>query len=225
MIISIKNLIKNICLISINGELIEISDLYTMILEKEIQFILALDTLKSVNRRNFNLDDSRRENTAEHSWQIVVLAQILYPYAKNKEQIDLLKVIRMLSIHDVVEIEAGDTFIFDEKKMVGKYDRELQAAKNIFGILDEPLRSEFLDLWIEFEAEETPDAIFACAVDRIMPFLLNTHSKATSWTEANVTAAQVSQVVGEAVKRGSDELGEVFDVLLKKAINEAKLVE
>ena len=225
MIISIKNLIKNICLISINGELIEISDLYTMILEKEIQFILALDARKSVNRRNFNLDDSRRENTAEHSWQIVVLAQILYPYARNKEQIDLLKVIRMLSIHDVVEIEAGDTFIFDEKKMVGKYDRELQAAKNIFGILDEPLRSEFLNLWIEFEAEETPDAIFACAVDRIMPFLLNTHSKATSWTEANVTAAQVSKVVGEAVKRGSDELGEVFDVLLKKAIDEAKLVE
>ena len=85
-----------------------------MILEKEIEFILALDALKSVNRRNFNLDNSRRENTAEHSWQIVVFAQILLPYSKNKEQIDLLRVIRMLSIHDVVEIEAGDTFIFDK---------------------------------------------------------------------------------------------------------------
>ena len=82
-----------------------------MILDKEIQFILALDALKNVNRRNFNLDNSRRENTAEHSWQIVVFAQILFPYAKNKNQIDLLRVIRMLSIHDVVEIEAGDTFI------------------------------------------------------------------------------------------------------------------
>lgn len=196
-----------------------------MILEKELNFILALDALKGVNRRNFNLDDSRRENTAEHSWQIVVMAQILFPYAKNKQEIDLLRVIRMLSIHDVVEIEAGDTFIFDEAKMNGKYDRELQAAQNIFGILDEPLRSEFLNLWIEFEAEETPDAIFACAVDRIMPFILNTHSKATSWTEAGVTANQVSNVVGKAVKRASDELGEVFDVLLKKAIDEAKLVE
>lgn len=196
-----------------------------MILEKELNFILALDALKGVNRRNFNLDDSRRENTAEHSWQIVVMAQILFPYAKNKQEIDLLRVIRMLSIHDVVEIEAGDTFIFDEAKMNGKYDRELQAAQNIFGILDEPLRSEFLNLWIEFEAEETPDAIFACAVDRIMPFILNTHSKATSWTEAGVTANQVSNVVGKAVKRTSDELGEVFDVLLKKAIDEGKLVK
>lgn len=196
-----------------------------MILEKEIKFILALDALKNVNRRNFNHDDSRRENTAEHSWQIVVLAQILLPYAKNHEQIDLLRVIKMLSIHDVVEIEAGDTFIFDETKMAGKYDRELQAAKNIFGILDEPLRSEFLNLWIEFEAEETPDAVFACAVDRIMPFILNTHSKATSWTEAGVSAERVINIVGKAVKRASEEMGEAFDVLLKKAIDEGKLIE
>lgn len=196
-----------------------------MILEKEIKFILGLDALKNVNRRNFNHDDSRRENTAEHSWQIVVLAQILLPYAKNHEQIDLLRVIKMLSIHDVVEIEAGDTFIFDETKMAGKYDRELQAAKNIFGILDEPLRSEFLNLWIEFEAEETPDAVFACAVDRIMPFILNTHSKATSWTEAGVSAEQVINIVGKAVKRASEEMGEAFDVLLKKAIDEGKLIE
>lgn len=196
-----------------------------MILEKEIKFILALDALKNVNRRNFNHDDSRRENTAEHSWQIVVLAQIFLPYAKNHEQIDLLRVIKMLSIHDVVEIEAGDTFIFDETKMAGKYDRELQAAKNIFGILDEPLRSEFLNLWIEFEAEETPDAVFACAVDRIMPFILNTHSKATSWTEAGVSAEQVINIVGKAVKRASEEMGEAFDVLLKKAIDEGKLIK
>lgn len=196
-----------------------------MILEKEIKFILALDALKNVNRRNFNHDDSRRENTAEHSWQIVVLAQILLPYAKNHEQIDLLRVIKMLSIHDVVEIEAGDTFIFDETKMAGKYDRELQAAENIFGILDEPLRSEFLNLWIEFEAEETPDAVFACAVDRIMPFILNTHSKATSWTEAGVSAEQVINIVGKAVKRASAEMGDAFDVLLKKAIDEGKLIK
>ncbi|SNV41147.1 5'-nucleotidase [Chryseobacterium taklimakanense] len=196
-----------------------------MILEKEIKFILALDALKNVNRRNFNHDDSRRENTAEHSWQIVVLAQILLPYAKNYEQIDLLRVIKMLSIHDVVEIEAGDTFIFDETKMVGKYDRELQAAKNIFGILDEPLGSEFLNLWIEFEAEETPDAIFACAVDRIMPFILNGNSKATSWTEASVTSQQVENIVGKAVKRASEAMGEAFDILLEKAIEEGKLIK
>ena len=196
-----------------------------MILEKEIQFILALDALKKVNRRNFNLDDSRRENTAEHSWQIVVFAQVLLPYAKDKDKIDLLRVIRMLSIHDVVEIEAGDTFIFDESAMTGKYDRELQAAKNTFGILDEPLSSDFLNLWMEFEAEKTPDAIFACAVDRIMPFLLNVYGSAKSWTEADVKVDQVENIVGKAVKRASAEMGEAFDVLLKKALDEGKLQE
>lgn len=196
-----------------------------MILEKEIQFILALDALKKVDRRNFNLDDSRRENTAEHSWQIVVFAQVLLPYAKEKDQIDLLRVIRMLSIHDVVEIEAGDTFIFDESAMTGKYERELAAAKKTFGILDEPLNSEFLNLWIEFEAEETPDAIFACAVDRIMPFLLNVYGSAKSWTEADVKVNQVENIVGKAVRRASAEMGEAFDVLLKKALDEGKLVE
>ncbi len=196
-----------------------------MILEKEIQFILALDALKNVNRRNFNLDNSRRENTAEHSWQIVVFAQILLPYAKNKDKIDLLRVIKMLSVHDVVEIEAGDTFIFDEAAMTGKYDRELAAAKKIFGILGDPLGSEFLNLWMEFESEETPDAIFACAVDRIMPFLLNVYGSAESWTEASVNAKQVENIVGIAVKKASDEMGEAFDVLLKKALDEGKLVE
>ncbi len=196
-----------------------------MILQKEINFILALDALKSVNRRNFNLDNSRRENTAEHSWQIVVFAQILFPYAKNKDQIDLLRVIRMLSIHDVVEIEAGDTFIFDENAMTGKYDRELAAAKKTFGILDEPLSSEFLNLWIEFEAEESNDAIFACAVDRIMPFLLNVYGSAESWTEAGIKTNQVEKIVGKAVKRASDEMGEAFDILLKKALDEGKLKE
>lgn len=194
-----------------------------MVLEKEIQFILALDALKNVNRRNFNLDNSRRENTAEHSWQIVVFAQILLPYAKNKNKIDLLRVIKMLSIHDVVEIEAGDTFIFDEAAMTGKYDRELAAAKKIFGILGDPLGSEFLSLWMEFEAEETPDAIFACAVDRIMPFLLNVYGSAESWTEANVKSNQVENIVGKVVKRASDEMGEAFDILLKKALDEGKL--
>ena len=194
-----------------------------MILEKEIHFILALDALKNVNRRNFNLDNLRRENTAEHSWQIVVFAQILLPYAKDKSQIDLLRVIKMLSIHDGVEIEAGDTFIFDQSAMNGKYEREMRAAKNTFGILDEPLRSDFLKLWIEFEAEETPDAIFACAVDRIMPFVLNVYGSALSWTEASVKKEQVENIVGKAVKRASAEMGEAFDILLKKAIDEGKL--
>jgi putative hydrolase of HD superfamily len=125
-----------------------------MKIQKEIDFILAVDALKNVQRRNYNADDTRRENTAEHSWQIIILAQILFPYAKNRADIDLLRVIRMLSIHDLVEIEAGDTFLFDEAAMVGKFEREKISAQKIFGILDEPLRTEFFNLWLEFEEEK-----------------------------------------------------------------------
>ncbi|WP_419870299.1 HD domain-containing protein [Chryseobacterium sp. CT-SW4] len=195
-----------------------------MKIRKEIDFILAVDALKNVQRRNYNADDSRRENTAEHSWQIIILAQILFPYAKNKEEIDLLRVIRMLSIHDLVEIEAGDTFLFDEKAMVGKFEREKQSAKNIFGILDEPLRSEFFDLWMEFEAEETPDAVFACAIDRIMPFILNSHTSGKSWTEAGVTERQIRNMLEKAISRASDEMGEAFQHLLDVNLEEEKVL-
>lgn len=196
-----------------------------MKIQKEIDFILAIDALKNVNRRNYNADDSRRENTAEHSWQIVVLAQILYPYAKNNTEINLLRVIRMLSIHDLVEIDAGDTFLFDEEGMKGKFEREKIAAKNIFGILDQPLSSDFYNLWIEFEEEKTPDAIFACAIDRIMPFILNAHTSGKSWTEAGVTEKQVRNMLENAICRASDDMGEYFHQLISKCIDEEKLVK
>ena len=193
-----------------------------MKIQKEIDFILAVDALKNVQRRNYNADDSRRENTAEHSWQIIILAQILFPYAKNNTEINLFRVIRMLSIHDLVEIDAGDTFLFDEEGMKGKFEREKLAAKKIFGILDEPLSSEFYNLWIEFEEEETPDAIFACAIDRMMPFILNTYTSGKSWTEAGVTETQVRNMLENAIGRASDEMGECFQLLMKKCFDEKK---
>ena len=195
-----------------------------MKIQKEIDFIVAIDALKNVQRRNYNADDSRRENTAEHSWQIIILAQILFPYAKNRAEIDLLRVIRMLSIHDLVEIEAGDTFLFDEAAMVGKFEREKLSAQNIFGILDEPIRSEFFNLWLEFEEEKTPDAIFACAIDRIMPFILNSHTSGKSWTEAAVTEKQVRKMLENAISRASDEMGEAFQFLMLKNLEAEKVL-
>lgn len=195
-----------------------------MKIQKEIDFIVAIDALKNVQRRNYNADDSRRENTAEHSWQIIILAQILFPYAKNRADIDLLRVIRMLSIHDLVEIEAGDTFLFDEAAMVGKFEREKLSAQNIFGILDEPIRSEFFNLWLEFEEEKTPDAIFACAIDRIMPFILNSHTSGKSWTEAAVTEKQVRKMLENAISRASDEMGEAFQFLMFKNLEAEKVL-
>ena len=194
-----------------------------MFLEKELEFILAIDALKNVNRRNFNLDNSRRENTAEHSWQVMVFAQILFPYARNKEKIDFPKVLKMLSIHDVVEIDAGDTFFYDEKANEGKYERELESAKRIFGILSEPMQSEFLNLWLEFEAGETEDAIFANAVDRMIPFTLNCYNNGKSWTEANVTFEKVKQLLRPKIEKASQDMAETFDVLIKKAFDEGKL--
>ncbi|CEN53928.1 HD domain-containing protein [Capnocytophaga canis] len=195
-----------------------------MELAKELEFILTLDKLKNVQRRNYNLDDTRRENSAEHSWQVMVLAQIMYPYAKNKEQIDLFRVMKMLSIHDIVEIDAGDTFVYDEKAMVGKYERELASAKRIFGILGEPLSAEFLALWEEFESGESVDAIFASAVDRIIPFILNAHTSGKSWREAKVSAEKVRNIVGAAVEKGSEELTELFEILLQRSIDTGKIV-
>jgi len=196
-----------------------------MKIQKEIDFILAVDALKNVQRRNYNADDSRRENTAEHSWQIIILAQILFPYAKNRADIDLLRVIRMLSVHDLVEIEAGDTFLFDEAAMVGKFEREKLSAQNIFGILDEPIRSEFFNLWLEFEEEQTPDSVFACAIDRIMPFILNSHTSGKSWTEAAVTEKQVRNMLENAISRASDEMGEAFQYLMIKNLETEKVLK
>ena len=195
-----------------------------MYLEKEIEFILTLDQLKNVIRRNFNHDNSRRENTAEHSWQVIVFAQILFPYARNKEKIDLGRVIKMLSIHDVVEIDAGDTFFYDEKANEGKFERELASAERIFGILEEPMKSEFMNLWLEFEAGETEDAIFANAVDRMIPFTLNCHNNGTSWTEANVELEKVKKMLRPKIEQASQDMADTFDVLLKKAFDEGKLV-
>lgn len=129
----------------------------------------------------------------------------------------------MLSIHDLVEIHAGDTFIFDEALMEGKFEREKIAARKIFGILNEDLAEEFYNLWIEFEEEKTPDAIFACSIDRIMPFILNSYTEGKSWTEAGVTSEQARKIIENAVKRSSDEMGEVFDILIEKNIAEGRL--
>lgn len=194
-----------------------------MFLQKEIEFILLIDKLKNVSRRNFNADDSRRENTAEHSWQVMIVAQLLYPYAKDKENINLLRVLKMLSIHDIVEIEAGDTFVYDQEAMQNKYERELLAAKNIFGKLDAALGEEFLSLWIEFEAAQSVDARFASAVDRFIPFLLNSYTLGKSWTEAAVTVDKVRKIVGEELPNIAPEFTQLFEELIQKNVKEGKL--
>lgn len=183
-------------------------------LKQQIDFVLEADKLKNVIRRNHLADDSRRENTAEHTWHTILTALLLFEYAENKHELNLLHIVRMISIHDLVEIEAGDTFMFDVEANKNKFDRENQAAKKIFTLLPYDQGKQYYDTWLEFEKEETPDAIFAASVDKIMPVLLNTYSKGVSWRETNITAEQVHTTL-KVIKKGSKKIQELLEELIR----------
>lgn len=185
-------------------------------LKQQIEFILEVDKLKNVIRRNYLVDDSRRENTAEHSWHTILLALILHEYAENRSQLDLLRIVKMLAIHDLVEIEAGDTFMFDTEGNKGKFDRENQAAKKLFTKLPYDQGKEYYELWLEFEKEETHDSIYAASVDKIMPVMLNAYSKGISWKEADVTAQMVFDTL-KGIKKGPRKIQELLQEMVKLA--------
>ncbi|WP_262511538.1 HD domain-containing protein [Chryseobacterium carnipullorum] len=111
-----------------------------------------------------------------------------------------------------------------KKQWWGNLKEKKISAQKIFGILDEPLRTEFFELWLEFEEEKTPDAIFACSIDRIMPFILNAHTSGKSWTEAGVTEKQIRNMLENAITRASDEMGEAFQTLLSRSLDTEKVV-
>ena len=188
-------------------------------LKQQIAFILEADKLKNVIRRNYLVDDSRRENTAEHTWHTTLVALLLFEYADNREELDLLHIIRMITIHDLVEIDAGDTFMFDEEANREKFSRENQAAKKIFAMLPYDQGKKYYDLWLEFEKEETPNAIFAASVDKIMPVLLNARSSGASWREAKITSDKVFDtlaIIGKGPKKIAELVKELVTESLKK---------
>lgn len=191
-------------------------------LSQQLHFILETDKLKQVIRRNFIADASRRENTAEHSWQIILITLTFSEYAKEKN-IDLLRVIKMLTVHDLVEIYAGDVFLFDEQANVDKYDNETLSAEKIFGILPPDQKEEFISLWTEFEHRSTQEAVFANTIDRIAPFLLNSVNGGQSWTEAGVKVEQAMRRLN-IIEQGSDELWNLFLQLVEVAKNKSLLV-
>ena len=192
-------------------------------LRQQIDFILEADKLKKVIRRNWLADDSRRENTAEHTWHSILATMLFFEYADNKEDLDLLQIIRMITLHDLVEIEAGDTFMFDEEGNRDKFNRENQAAKKLFTLLPYNQGKEYYELWHEFEKEETPNAIFAAAIDKIMPVLLNTYSKGTSWREAGITGERVFETL-QSIEKGPAKIRELLSELVGKAREKGNLV-
>ena len=189
-------------------------------LEKQIAFLLEIDKLKSVLRRTYLLDDPRHENSAEHSWHLAVMAMLLAEHANAS--VNLLHVLKMLLIHDVVEIDSGDTYIYDVAGNESKAAREQEAAGRIFGLLPEDQRDEMHRLWEEFEARATPEARFAAALDRLMPMLHNYHTQGRSWREHGVTDAQVIAHNGHMAE-GSAGLWEYAEAMIKDAVGQGYL--
>jgi putative hydrolase of HD superfamily len=158
-------------------------------LERQIAFILEIDRLKSVLRRTYLLGENRHEDSAEHSWHVAVMALLLAEHANVP--IDVCRVVKMLLIHDIVEVDTGDTFAYDTAGQASRAERERRAAERLFGMLPEDQGRELRALWEEFEAAQTADARFAAALDRLMPVLHNVHTAGRSWREHGITADRV----------------------------------
>lgn len=158
-------------------------------LQKQVAFITEIDKLKKIQRRTILLDRSRRENDAEHSWHLAMMVMVLAEHAE--EPVDPLKVMKMVLVHDIVEIDAGDTYAYDHAGHSDKAQREQAAADRIFSILPFDQTIEMRELWDEFEAGETAEARFANAVDRMQPLLHNCLTEGETWKEHAVTRDQV----------------------------------
>lgn len=158
-------------------------------LTEQLAFLVEADKLKNVLRRTLVTSGTRRENSAEHSWHLALCAVVLAEYAA--ESVDLLRAMKMLVVHDLVEIDAGDTFAFDAAANTDKAERERVAAERIFALLPPDLGGQLRELWEEFEAHATPEARYANAVDRIQPFLQNLNTQGGTWRLYRPTRAQV----------------------------------
>lgn len=191
-------------------------------LRRQIEFVLEIDGLKSVLRRSYLLGGERRENSAEHCWHTAVMALVLAEHAR--EPVDALRAASLLLVHDIVEIDAGDTYCYDDEAAADKPERERAAADRLFGMLPADQVGELRKLWDEFEAGETREAKFARALDRLMPLLHNYHTQGRSWKEHGITAAQVLEHNAE-VSDGSEELWQFVQELVADAVAKGYLAE
>ncbi|MBP4044251.1 HD domain-containing protein [Chromobacterium violaceum] len=180
-----------------------------------IDFVLEIDKLKQVTRKTRVLNSDRYENSAEHSWQIALLASSLAPYAA--EPVNMDRVVAMLLVHDIGEIETGDTIVYAEGGWEERKAQELACVSRIFGMLPEEQGSRFLALWNEFEAGETAEARFAHAADRAMPVLLNLANSGQSWRENGIRHQQVVDRIGPPVRAGCPALWDYLEGRLEQA--------
>ena len=182
---------------------------------KQMEFLIEIDKVKSIYRKSKTFSGEKYENDAEHSWHICLMAMVLSKH--SHEPIDVNKVIKMLLIHDIVEIDAGDTFLYAENRDE-VFEKEKQAAERIFGLLPEVQRTEFFDLWLEFEEKKTPEAKFAGSIDRLQPMLANFLNDGSTWKENGVKYDQVYQK-NKVIDEGSHALWDYAENILMQAKN------
>lgn len=182
-------------------------------MQQIVDFILELDKLKSVTRQSRSKGSDRNENSAEHSWQIAMLAYSLEPYAATP--VDIHRVVAMLLVHDIGEIDTGDTIVYATEGWEERKAAELEAVKRIFGLVPEPQRSHFLELWLEFDEGATPEARFAHAADRAMPPLLNLANNGQSWRENGISYERVVDKIGPPIKAGCPAMWEYLSARLE----------
>jgi len=189
---------------------------------KQIEFIKEIDKVKYIQRKTKLFNSDRNENDAEHSWHLAVMAVVLAQYAN--EPVDILKVVKMVLIHDIVEIDAGDTFIYDTQKDHSNTDEERLAANRIFGLLPQEQAAEMIAIWEEFEAGQTAEARFARAMDRLEPLLQNTSNNGGTWSEFGVTFSKVYDKK-RVIKEGSETIWNYAETLIRESVERGILKE
>ncbi|GAB5562664.1 MAG: HD domain-containing protein [Synoicihabitans sp.] len=187
-------------------------------LGRQIAFMIEVDKLKEVFRQTKLINSRRQENDAEHSWHLCLTVILLAEHA-NSPDLDVLRVLKMVILHDLVEIDAGDTFAYDEAGMADQHEREARAADRIFGILPGDQGVEFRVLWDEFEAQETPEARFAMSCDRFQPMLLNLMTDGASWKEHGITHDRVV-ARNSRIQAGSQALWDRMTHMLDEAVSQ-----
>lgn len=193
-------------------------------LRRQIEFVVEIDKLKNIVRQTLITDGSRQEDSAEHSWHLAVMAMVLSEYANHEGQVDITRVLKMVLVHDLVEIDAGDTYCYDAIGNQGKLEREQKAAQRLFGLLPDDLAEEFRLLWDEFELRETPEAKFAAALDRLQPLLNNRATHGRMWQKHKVTSDMVLKR-NQPIEEGAPELWEYAADMIRDAINNGWLRE
>ena len=189
---------------------------------QQMDFLLEIDKLKQIQRRNLLVNGSRTENTAEHSWHIALLAGVLREY--SDEPVNLEQVLLMLLVHDIVEIDAGDTYAYDETANQDKEERENQAANRLFGLLPADQAQWFQNLWLEFEAMQSAESRFANAADRLMPLWHNYSCGGTIWLENHIRKSQILKRM-QPIQNGSMVLWQAAMQIVDRAIQEGYVLD